>query len=150
MKTPKIALVISRFNEPITSLMRLHALERCRELGLPTGSDVVYTVPGVVEIPLIAQQLALTKSYQARVVLGAVIRGETDHYDYVCSQVSYGCQKVALEQHIPIVFGILTCETKQQALDRLGGKKGNKAKDAIDTALEMHQLLNTLALPLPA
>ena len=117
----KIAIVISQFNQEITSLMEQYTIDRLIELSI-TNYKIV-KVPGAIELPIIAKKLALTKKYDAVIVLGAVIRGETTHYDYVCNQVSYGCQKISLEQMIPIIFGVLTCENNQQALDRLGGKK---------------------------
>ena len=135
----KIAIVISQFNQEITSLMEQYTIDRLIELSI-TNYKIV-KVPGAIELPIIAKKLALTKKYDAVIVLGAVIRGETTHYDYVCNQVSYGCQKISLEQMIPIIFGVLTCENNQQALDRLGGKKGNKAKDMVDTAVTMINLM---------
>jgi 6,7-dimethyl-8-ribityllumazine synthase len=145
MKTQQIAIVVSQFNPEITSLMAEGARARCEELGLTSAHYLFVEVPGVVEIPLIVKQLALKKSYQAIVALGAVIRGDTDHYDYVCDQVSYGCQKVALETQTPVIFGVLTCDTDQQAFERLGGSEGNKAKDAIDTALIMIERMREIS-----
>ncbi len=138
----KIAVVISQFNQEITSLMEKYTLERLSELSI-TNYKIV-KVPGAIELPIIAKKLALTKDFDAVIVLGAVIRGETTHYDYVCNQVSYGCQKIALEQMLPIIFGVLTCENEQQAFDRLGGKMGNKARDMVDTAVTMIKLMRKL------
>ena len=137
----KIAIVVSEFNQLVTSLMEKSAITRLAELNIPA---VVYRVPGAVELPIIAKKLALKKSLDAIIILGAVIRGETTHYDYVCSQVSYGCQKIALEQMIPVIFGVLTCENEEQAFDRLGGKKGNKAKEMVDTAVTMIDLMREI------
>lgn len=139
-KTP-IALVVSRFNENITKALLKGALERFKELKADLPVPPVYHVPGAVELPLIAQQLAKTKQYSAIICLGAVIRGETTHYDYVCEQVSYGCQRVSLDHNIPVIFGVLTTENEEQALARVGGAHGHKGKDAVDAALEMIALM---------
>jgi len=138
----RIAIIVSRFNLDITSRLLEGALTRLQELSTPEKS--VTWVPGAIEIPLIAQHLAQTTQYDAIVTLGAVIRGETTHYDYVCQQVSTGCQKVALENHLPVIFGILTTENMAQALERTGGKQGHVGRSAIDTAFHMVHLLRTL------
>ncbi|AHE66994.1 6,7-dimethyl-8-ribityllumazine synthase [Legionella oakridgensis ATCC 33761 = DSM 21215] len=101
-------------------------------------------VPGAVEIPLVAQQLAKHKQGKVIIALGAVIRGETTHYDYVCQQVSHGCQQVALQQNIPVIFGVLTTENEAQAWDRLGGNHGHKGMDAADAAITMYSVLQQL------
>ncbi len=137
----KIAVVISEFNHQITSLMERLMRESLTQLNIP---PFIYNVPGAIELPLIAKKLALKGHFNAIIVLGAVIRGDTSHYDYVCSQVSYGCQKIALEQMIPIIFGVLTCENEIQAFDRLGGKMGNKVKEAVDTAITMIDLMRDI------
>src|SRR5262249_57949916 len=103
-----IAVVVSRFNEDVTTLLYEGAMARLKELNFREDQIVSAFVPGAVEIPLIAQQLAQTGKYAAIICLGAVIRGETSHYDYVCQQVSYGTQKVALTFQIPVIFGVLT------------------------------------------
>lgn len=139
----KIAIIVSKFNQEITSMMEKNAIERAEELGVLLN---IYRVPGAIEIPFIAKKIALKNDFDAIVVLGAVIRGETTHYDYVCSQVSYGCQKISLSYDIPIIFGILTCETELQAYDRIGGKMGNKPKDMIDVAVEMINLIKEIDL----
>jgi 6,7-dimethyl-8-ribityllumazine synthase len=94
-----------------------------------------------VEIPLVAQSLAKTGRFAAIICLGAVIRGETGHYDYVCGQVSDGCQRVALDNDLPIIFGVLTTDNEEQALDRVGGRHGHKGREAADTAVTMISLL---------
>src|SRR5262249_4934638 len=98
-------------------------------------------VPGAIEIPIMVQRLAKTTRYEAIIALGAVIRGETTHYDYVCQQVSYGCQRLALDYNLPVIFGVLTTDTEEQALDRVGGQHGHKGRDAVDTAIEMVKVL---------
>lgn len=137
----KIAIIVSQFNESITSLMEELAMNRLKELNILAN---IYKVPGAVELPIIAKKLALKDEFDAIILLGAVIRGETDHYNYVCQQVSYGCQKIALEQMTPVLFGILTCETELQAFDRLGGGKGNKAADMVDSAVTMINLMREI------
>jgi 6,7-dimethyl-8-ribityllumazine synthase len=133
----KIAMVVSRFNEPITQALYEGAYARLLEHGIAQDSIATVWVPGAVEIPLIVQQCAKQADTVAVIALGAVIRGETSHFDYVCQQVSYGCQKVALTHEIPVIFGVLTTETEEQAWQRLGGGEGHKGRDAADTALAM-------------
>ncbi len=141
MTKKPIAIVVSRFNEKITQALLEGALQRFQELQPTLSVPPVYWVPGAVEIPLIAQRLALTRQYFAIVCLGCVIRGETTHYDFVCQQLSYGCQRVALDQSIPVIFGILTTENEEQALARAGGTEGHKGRDAVEAAFEMIQLM---------
>lgn len=138
----RIALIVSRFNPEVTEKLLEGALERMRELSL--DNETVVWVPGAVEIPLIAQHLARSNHYHAIIALGAVIRGETTHYDYVCQQVSDGCQKVALENHIPVIFGVLTTEDEEQAQARVGGAHGHKGREAVDAAYQMIGLLGQL------
>jgi 6,7-dimethyl-8-ribityllumazine synthase len=137
-----IAIVVSRFNTEVTTAMVDGALVRLKELGFQEEQITQVWVPGAIEIPLTAQRLARTGDFEAIVVLGAVIRGETTHYDYVCEQVSEGCGRLALEADIPVIFGVLTTENVAQAIDRLGGKHGHKARDAIDAAYEMVSVLS--------
>lgn len=132
-----VAIVVSRFNEEITLPLLDGALTRLKERGFDEGQISVVWVPGAVEIPLAAQKLAQLGKYDAILTLGSVIRGDTDHYDYVCQQVSQGCQHVALQNDIPVLFGVLTTNDEAQAKDRCGGKHGNKGRDAVDAAVEM-------------
>lgn len=140
----QFAIVVSRFNTEVTEKLLQGALARCQELRIPERNIQVFHVPGAVEIPLVAKRLAKAEKYHAIICLGAVIQGETDHYDYVCQQVSYGCQKVMLKFEIPVIFGVLTTQTVEQAFDRVGGRHGHKGKDAIDTAVAMAQLMKSL------
>ncbi len=140
----RLAIVVSRFNEDVTLKLLEGALNRLKELDHNTSQLCVVWVPGAVEIPLVAQKLANSQNYDAIITLGAVIRGETTHYDYVCDQVSQGCQRVSLDAKIPVIFGVLTTENEEQAYDRLGGRHGHKGKDAVDTALEMVATLKKL------
>jgi 6,7-dimethyl-8-ribityllumazine synthase len=139
-----IAVIVSTFNEPITSALKEGALQRLAELGFRDKDIVVVEVPGAVEIPLIAQLLAQKNQVQVIIALGAVIRGETTHYDYVCQQVSQGCQRVMLDYNLPVIFGVLTTENEGQAWDRLGGTHGHKGRDAADCAVLMHNIKQQL------
>lgn len=139
-----LAIVVSRFNEDITKALLDGAVERLRELEFSDENITVTWVPGAVELPIVAQRFAKREDIQAVICLGAVIRGETTHYDYVCSQASDGCQRVALEQDKPIIFGVLTTENKAQAIDRIGGAHGHKGRDAADCAYEMVSILSQL------
>lgn len=145
MKEIKYAIVASRFNETITDKLVQGAVERFKECGVTEDHLTVVRVPGAVEIPLIAQILAKKNKYAAIVCLGAVIRGDTTHYDYVCEQVSQGCQRVMLDNHLPVIFGLLTTENEEQAEERVGGAHGHKGKDAADTAIDMVKLVKQLS-----
>ncbi len=140
----KIAIIVSEFNSEITEKLLEGAIARLNELGKTNEHIKVFHVPGAVEIPLVAQLLAKSMNYCAIITLGAVIRGETTHYDYVCEQVSQGCQKIMLEYSIPVIFGVLTTENDAQALDRVGGKHGHKGVDAADAAIRMVELVKKL------
>ncbi|OGT67329.1 MAG: 6,7-dimethyl-8-ribityllumazine synthase [Gammaproteobacteria bacterium RIFCSPHIGHO2_12_FULL_45_9] len=137
-------MVVSRFNVFVTERLREGAATYWREVGLPAENVLTAWVPGAVELPLVAQELARTAQYQAIVCLGAVIRGETDHYEYVCRQVSDGCQRVALAERLPVIFGVLTTETEEQALARAGGNAGHKGRESAQAALEMIDLLQSI------
>lgn len=136
----KIAIVASQFNEHVMTPFIEGCVDQLISHGIELAPEDITRVPGAIEIPLIAQRYAASDRYDAVICLGVVIRGETTHYDYVCHQVSYGCQKVALQHDIPVIFGILTTENDEQAFDRLGGKHGHKGRDYADTALAMAQL----------
>ena len=136
----KIAIVASEFNEHVMTPFLEACVDQLTSHGIELAPEDITRVPGAVEIPLIAQRYAASGRYDAVICLGAVIRGETTHYDYVCQQASYGCQKVALTHDLPIIFGLLTTENDEQAFDRLGGKHGHKGRDYADTALAMARL----------
>lgn len=138
----RIGIVVSRFNEEITSRLLEGAISRLKELK--QSDPTVVHVPGAIEIPLVAQKLAQTGHYDAIVCLGAVIRGETSHFDFVCQQVSMGCQNVMLSHGLPIIFGVLTTENEEQAMERLGGKHGHKGRDCADAAVEMVSIIRSL------
>ncbi|WP_133129702.1 6,7-dimethyl-8-ribityllumazine synthase [Legionella yabuuchiae] len=139
-----IAIVVSRFNQDITQALLQGTLQRLRERGILESDTLVIEVPGAVEIPLITQRLAMKNEFKAIIALGAVIRGETTHYDYVCQQVSQGCQQVSLMHNVPVIFGVLTTENEEQAWDRLGGNHGHKGMDVADAAIEMNLVLDQL------
>lgn len=138
------AIIISRFNEEITTKLLDGAIHRLVESGIASEQVRVISVPGAVEIPLIAALLAKQNKYAAIIALGAIIRGDTSHYDYVCDQVSQGCQRVMLDYEIPVIFGVLTTDNEEQAIERVGGKHGHKGMDAADTAIEMVGIVSHL------
>jgi len=139
------AIVLSEFNEAVTERLLSGALVRCDALGLDKHCIDVYRVPGAVEIPITAQWLAETDRYSSMIALGCVIRGETGHYDFVCEQASQGCQRVSLDYNVPIIFGVLTTDNREQALARAGGEHSDKGADSIDAALRMQELYVSLS-----
>ncbi len=140
----RIGIVVARFNELVTKSLLNGALEAFERFGIPQNNITLAWAPGSFEIPLIAKQLAQTGQLDAIICLGAVIRGATAHFDYVASQVASGIASVSLETQIPIIFGILTTDTIEQAIERSGTKAGNKGLDAAQTALEMVDLLQQI------
>ena len=139
-----IAIIVSLFNRKVTQALQDGALEALKKAGFMPEHITLVEVPGAVEIPLVAKELAKKNKFSASLALGAVIRGETTHYDYVCEQVSRGCQEVMLAFDVPVVFGVLTTENEAQAWDRLGGAHGHKGFDAVDAALAMVQVLEAI------
>jgi 6,7-dimethyl-8-ribityllumazine synthase len=137
-----VGVVVSRFNEAITRLLLEGALDTLRRHGVE-DVDVAW-VPGAFEIPLVALRLARSGRYHAVVCLGAVIRGETPHFEYVAGQSAAGVARAAMESGIPVIYGILTLDTLEQALERSGTKAGNRGRDAALAAIEMANLLNAL------
>jgi 6,7-dimethyl-8-ribityllumazine synthase len=141
----RFAIVVSRYNEHITSKLLAGALETLRAGGVADDAIDVASVPGAWELPLIAQRLARSKKYSAVLCLGAVIKGETTHDEHINRQVSASLGQIALETNIPVLFGVLTCNTVEQAIHRAGGNVGNKGQECADAALEMIRLLAKLA-----
>ncbi len=141
-KNFKFAIVVSRFNEFITERLLDGAKKCLAEKGYNENEYDVVKVPGAFEIPVTASSLASSKKYSAIICLGAVIRGATPHFDYVSMGVATGIQRVSLDSGIPVIFGVLTTNTIEQAMERSGGKSGNKGRDAVLTAIEMSDLLN--------
>jgi 6,7-dimethyl-8-ribityllumazine synthase len=133
----KIGIVVSQWNSEITEALLESALKTLREAGISSSNIVVRSVPGSYELPLGAQWLARNKSIEAVLALGCVIQGETPHFDYISQAVAQGLKDVSLKFSKPVVFGVLTTLTRQQALDRAGGKLGNKGEEAAHTALAM-------------
>jgi 6,7-dimethyl-8-ribityllumazine synthase len=144
-KAYKVAIIVSEFNQLITSRLLDGAKQRLLTKGVTIDNMAIIKVPGAVEIPLVAKKLAKLAKYDAIITLGAVIRGETTHYDYVCEQVSHGVAKVMYEYELPVVFGVVTTENKAQALDRVGGAHGHKGIDAADCALEMIRVMEQVS-----
>ena len=143
----RFAVVVSRFNEFISSKLLSGAWDCLTRHGANSEDVDVAWVPGAFEIPLIAQRLAATKRYNAVICLGAVIRGSTPHFDYVSGEVAKGVAKVQLDAGIPVIFGVLTTDTIEQAVERAGTKAGNKGWDAAVSALEMANLVKRMDAP---
>jgi len=140
----RFALVVARFNEEITVALADGARRALDEHGVDPGDVEVVWVPGAFELPLVAKRCAESGTVDAVVCLGAVIRGDTPHFDFVAGEASRGLQQAALDTGVPVVFGVLTTDTRQQALDRIGGREGHKGEEAGLTALEMVALLRRL------
>jgi 6,7-dimethyl-8-ribityllumazine synthase len=140
----RAAIVVSRFNDLVTDRLLTGALETLKRHGVPDGNVTVARVPGSFEIPLVAQQLAKSGKFAMVICLGAVIQGETTHHEYINHQMAAGIMQASLDSGIPIAFGVLTCQTMDQALDRAGGKAGNKGTEAALAAIEMVNLLRIL------
>jgi 6,7-dimethyl-8-ribityllumazine synthase len=137
----KYAIVVSRFNEFISFRLLSGALDCLRRHGASEDQVTVVWVPGACEITIAAKKLAQSGKYVAVICLGAVIRGQTCHYDYVCQQVARGIGQINYETGVPAVFGVLTCDTLEQAVDRAGAKMGNAGADAAVTAMEIANLI---------
>jgi 6,7-dimethyl-8-ribityllumazine synthase len=140
----RFAIVAARFNAVVTDRLVEGALSAFRRHGVGEDDVEVTLVPGSFEIPLAARRLARSGQFDAVVCLGTVIRGETAHFDYVAGEAARGIQQVSLDTDVPCIFGVLTTETIEQALDRAGGKHGNKGWDAAMAAMEMAGLLDVL------
>ncbi len=140
----RFALVAARFNSAIVDGLVAGALDGLKRHGVADDAIDVVRVPGSFEIPLVAQKLAGGGKYAAVICLGAVIRGDTDHYDHVAGEAAGGVARAALATGVPVIFGILTCDTLEQAVNRAGAKSGNKGFDAALTAIEMVNLLRQL------
>ena len=143
-KDIKIGIVAARFNEFITSKLLGGALDALHRHDVSDENSETAWVPGSFEIPLIASKMAKSKKYDAIICLGAVIRGSTSHYDYVCNEVSKGIASVSLQNDMPVMFGILTTENIEQAIERAGTKAGNKGFDCAVGAIEMVNLMREL------
>ncbi|HEX2045906.1 MAG TPA: 6,7-dimethyl-8-ribityllumazine synthase [Gaiellaceae bacterium] len=132
-----VGIVVSRFNGDVTTTLLDAAVAELEEAGVERARIEILTVPGAFELPLGAMALAKTRRYSCIVALGCVIRGETPHFDYVAAEAASGLQLAALETGVPVAFGVLTCDTREQAEARAGGERGNKGAEAARSALEM-------------
>lgn len=137
----KILIVVARFNDMITRSLLVGATDCLRDSGVKDSHVMVVWVPGSFEIPVVAAKAARSGKYSAVICLGAVIRGETPHFDFVAGQAASGVMNIALETGIPVIFGVLTTDTIEQALARSGIKGGNKGRDSAQAALEMIKVL---------
>ena len=140
----KVGIIGGRFNEFITSKLIAGAKDALIRHGVKEENIDLAWVPGAFEIPLVAQKMAKTKKYDAIITLGAVIRGATPHFDYVCSEVSKGVATVSLQNEMPVIFGVLTLNSIEEAIERSGTKAGNKGFEAGMGAIEMINLLNSI------
>lgn len=140
----RIAIAVARFNEVVTERLLDSALATCRRNGVADADITVARAPGAFELPLLCRWLAATGRHDAVVALGAVVRGGTDHYGYVCAAATDGVLRATLDTDVPIAFGVLTCAEMDQALARAGGDAGNKGEDAVLAALEMAALRRLL------
>ena len=140
----RVGIVVARFNEFVTDRLLAGALDTLRRHGVEEEQIAVAWTPGSFEIPVVARRMAESGGYDAIVCLGAVIRGETPHFDYVCANTAAGIFRAGYETGVPVIFGVLTTNTAAEAVDRAGAKAGNKGRDAALAAIEMADLLRQL------
>ena len=140
----KVGIVVARFNEFITSKLLSGAIDGLVRHDVNEDDVDVAWVPGAFEIPLVASKMAKSRKYDAVICLGAVIRGSTSHYDYVCNEVSKGIAAVSMENDIPVMFGVITTENIEQAIERAGTKAGNKGFECAEGAIEMVNLIRSI------
>ncbi len=141
----RLGVVAARFNEFVVEPLVRGALDALKRHGVQDNQIEIVRVPGAFEMPVVVRKLALSQRYDAIIALGAVIRGETPHFDYVAGECASGVARIALETGVPVAFGVLTTDTVEQAVDRAGGKAGNKGADCALVAVEMANLLRRLA-----
>lgn len=141
VKNEKFAVVVSRFNEFISSKLLSGAVDELVRHGVKDDNITVVWAPGAFEVPVIAKKLAKSGAYDAIIALGAVIKGSTPHFDYVSAEISKGIASVSLETGVPVIFGVLTTDNIEQAIERAGTKSGNKGSDAAKSAIEMANLV---------
>ena len=144
-RTAMIAIVAARFNAAIVDELLTGCVRRLQSLGIDEKRITIHRVPGAFELPVAAKALAQTKTYSAIICLGAVIRGDTPHFDYVAGEAARGIQQVAISETLPVIFGVLTTNTEQQARDRIGGPHGHAGERAAEAALEMIAMLHRIA-----
>lgn len=140
-KEARIAIAAARFNGPIVEELLAGCVRRLKELGIGDERIEIHRVPGAFELPLVAKALAQTKRFSAVICLGAVIRGDTPHFDFVAGECARGIAQVSLSETLPVIFGVLTTNTQQQALDRIGGPHGHAGERAAEAAVEMIGML---------
>jgi 6,7-dimethyl-8-ribityllumazine synthase len=140
----RIGIVVSRFNDLVVERLLAGAMDALVRHGVADKDITIARVPGSLEIPVAAQKMARSKRHDAVLCLGCVIRGETSHYDQVCSEVARGVARAGLDSGVPVIFGVLTTENLQQAIERAGAKGGNRGWDAAEAAIEMVSLLKGL------
>ena len=140
----RFAFVAARFNDFVVEPLIRGALDALKRHGASEKQIEIVRVPGAFDIPIVARKLALSRRYDALIALGAVVRGQTPHFDYVAGECASGLARIALESGVPVAFGVLTTDTMEQAVDRAGGKAGNKGADAALAAIEMANLLRRL------
>src|SRR5437868_5057380 len=138
----RVAIVAARFNAGIVDELLAGCLRRLKSLGVPDDRVETHRVPGAFELPVAAKVLAQTRRFHAVICLGCVIRGDTPHFDYVAGEAARGIQQVALSETMPVIFGVLTTNTRQQALDRTGGSQGHAGERAAEAALEMIAMIH--------
>lgn len=140
----RFVVLAARFNEFVVEPLVRGALDALRRHGATDKQIEIVRVPGAFDLPVVARKLALSRRYDALIALGAVVRGQTPHFEFVAGECASGLARIALESGVPIAFGVLTTDTMEQAVDRAGGKAGNKGSDAALTAIEMANLLRRL------
>jgi 6,7-dimethyl-8-ribityllumazine synthase len=140
----RFAFVAARFNDFVVEPLIRGALDALKRHGASEKQIEIVRVPGAFDMPIVARKLALSRRYDALIALGAVVRGQTPHFDYVAGECASGLARIAVESGVPIAFGVLTTDTMEQAVDRAGGKAGNKGADAAVAAIEMANLLRRL------
>lgn len=143
-KGMKFALVVGRFNEFISSKLLGGAIDGLKRHGVENDGIEITWVPGAFEIPLVASKLAKSKKFDAIICLGAVIRGSTPHFDFVAGEMTKGIAKVSLDNDLPVIYGVITTENIEQAIERAGTKSGNKGYDAAVTAIEMANIMKII------
>lgn len=137
----KVGIVVGRFNDLITMRLLDGAKDALKRHGVEQDDVEIAFVPGAFELPLVAKKMAMSKKYDAVITLGAVIRGATPHFDYVCNEAAKGIAQASYQSEVPVIFGVLTTETIQQAIERAGTKAGNKGWEAATSAIEMANLM---------
>ena len=140
----RVGIAAARFNAAIVEELLTGCVRRLNELGIPGERIEIHRVPGAFELPIAAQALARLRRLDAVICLGSVIRGDTPHFDYVAGEAARGIQQVALAEHLPVIFGVLTTNTEEQARERIGGKHGHAGERAADAAVEMIALFQTV------